>query len=189
MASIEKRSGNWRAKVRQSGSPSLNKTFTKKSDAVRWVAEAERAIRMGIHASKDCILRELLTRYSEEVTPTKKSVDRETIRIGKLKRSWIAGVQISELRPYQITKYRDERLEEVSATTCLKDLSLISHVLNVAVREWGYNLTSNPVSKIRKPTAAKARTRRLEKGEEERLLESCRKSTNHWFFPLVCFLP
>ena len=77
MASIEKRSGNWRAKVRQSGSPSLNKTFTKKSDAVRWAAEAERAIRMGIHASKDCILRELLTRYSEEVTPTKKSADRE----------------------------------------------------------------------------------------------------------------
>ena len=39
MASIEKRSGNWRAKVRKSGSPSLNKTFTKKSDAVRWAAE------------------------------------------------------------------------------------------------------------------------------------------------------
>jgi len=187
MAVIEKRSGNWRAKIRKSGSPSLNKTFLKKSDAVRWAVETERAIQLGSLVSKDCTFRELLQRYADEVSQGKKSVAIERFRIGKLNRSWLADILVSKVRPHHIAKFRDERLKQVSATTCLRDLSLLSHSLNVAMREWGYNLMSNPVSKIRKPIAAKARTRRLEKGEEERLLESCKRSTNHWFFPLVCF--
>ena len=111
----------------------------------------------------------------------------ERFRIGKLNRSWLADILVSKVRPHHIAKFRDERLKQVSATTCLRDLSLLSHALTVAAREWGYNLTSNPVSKIRKPIAAKARTRRLEKGQEERLLASCKRSTNHWLLPLVCF--
>ena len=184
MAVFEKRSGNWRAKIRVSGSPFLNKTFTKKSDAVRWAAETERAVQLGSLVSKDCTVRELLQRYANEVSQGKKSVAVEGLRIRKLNRSWLANILVSEIRPHHIAKFRDERLKQVSATTCLRDLSLLSNALTVAAREWGYNLTSNPVSKIRKPIAAKARTRRLEKGEEERLLESCRKSTNHWFLPL-----
>ena len=90
MAVIEKRSGNWRAKVRKSGSPPLNKTFTKKSDAVRWAAETERAIQLGSLVSKDCTVRELLQRYADEVSSRKKSVDIERLRIRKLTRSWLA---------------------------------------------------------------------------------------------------
>jgi len=46
MATIEKRIGRWRAKVRKSGS-SLSKTFLKKSDALQWAAETERSITLG----------------------------------------------------------------------------------------------------------------------------------------------
>ncbi|PPR28145.1 MAG: hypothetical protein CFH38_00154, partial [Alphaproteobacteria bacterium MarineAlpha10_Bin1] len=186
MAAIEKRSGSWRAKVRKSGS-SLSKTFTKKSDAVMWAAETERAIQLGSFSAKDCTVGELLDRYSKQITPAKKSAHIERFWIKRLSRSWLANIQISKVRPHHIAKYRDERLEEVSANACLKDLNLLSHALNVAAKEWGYNLPSNPVSKVRKPATGKARTRRLEKGEEKLLLESCRRSTNHWLPPLVCF--
>ena len=84
MAVIEKRSSNWRAKIRKSGSPSINKTFTKKSDAVRWAVETERAIQLGPLVSKDCTVRELLQRYADEVSQSKKSVTIERFRIGKL---------------------------------------------------------------------------------------------------------
>ena len=47
MATIEKRNGTWRAKVRKSGS-SLSNTFVKKSDAVQWAAETERSIALGL---------------------------------------------------------------------------------------------------------------------------------------------
>ncbi len=185
MAAIEKRSGNWRAKVRKSGSPPINKTFTKKSDAVMWAAEIERAIQLGSFGAKDCTVGELLDIYSKRITPAKKSAHIERFWIKRLSRSWLANIQTSKVRPHHIAKYRDERLEEVSASACLKDLNLLSHALNVAAKEWNYNLPSNPVSKIRKPTTGKARTRRLEKGEEERLLDGCMRSTNHWLHPLV----
>ncbi len=187
MAVIDKRSGNWRAKVRKSGSPPLNKTFTKKSDAVSWAAETERAIQLGSLVSKDCTVRELLQRYADEVSSRKRSMDIERLRIRKLTRSWLADILISEIRPHHIAKFRDERLKQVSASACLRDLSLLSHAITTATQEWGFNLLVNPVSKVRKPTTGKARTRRLEKNEEECLLESCRGSTNHWLRPLVCF--
>ena len=145
-----------------------------------WTAETERAIQLGSLGAKDCTVGELLDRYSKQITPAKKSAHIERFWIKRLRRSWLANIKISKVRPHHIAKSRNERLEEVSANACLKDLNLLSHALNVAAKEWGHNLTSNPVSKIRKPTTGKARTTRLEKGEEERLLESCRRSTNHW---------
>ena len=148
MASIEKRSGNWRAKVRKSGSSSLNKTFTKKSDAVRWAAETERAIRLGSLASKDCTVRELLQRYADKVSLGKKSVAVERLRIRKLSHSWVADILVSEIRPHHIAKFRDERLKQVSATACLRDLSLLSHAITTATQEWNFNLLVNPVSAI-----------------------------------------
>ncbi len=84
MAVIERRSGDWRVKIRKSGSPSLKKTFTKKSDAVRWATETERAIQLRSLVSKDCTVRELLQRYADEVSQSKKSVTIERFRIGKL---------------------------------------------------------------------------------------------------------
>ena len=170
-----------------SRSPALNKTFTKKSDAVRWAAETERAIRFGSLVSKNCTVRELLQRYADEVSPGKKSVAVERLRIRKLRRSWLADILVSEIRPHHIAKFRDERLKQASAAACLRDLSLLSHAITTATQEWSFNLLVNPVSKIRMPTAAKARTRRLTKGEEERLLAGCRRSNNHWLLPLVCF--
>jgi integrase len=52
--------------------------------------------------------------------------------------------------------------------------------------EWGFNLPSNPVANLRKPPQAKGRSRRLERDEEARLLEACRRSSNPFLAPLVC---
>ena len=189
MPAIEKRSGKWRAKVRKSGS-SLSKTFTKKSDAISWAVEAERSInlRLPLAFHNQCTsLADLLERYARNISPLKKGGAKEACKIAVILKHQVAEIAITDLTPTDIARYRDDRLTRVTTGTVRRELSIISHALNVAMREWSYNLTSNPVSKIRKPTAAKARTRRLEKGEEERLLSSCRRSTNHWFFPLVCF--
>jgi hypothetical protein len=46
-----------------------------------------------------------------------------------------------------------------------RDLGLISHVINVARKEWGVNV-ENPVAMIRRPPGSKGRNRRLS-GDEE----------------------
>ena len=55
----------------------------------------------------------------------------------------------------------------------------------MAQREWGFELPSSPVHNVNKPPVNKPRDRRLGEGEEERLFQICKQSSNHWFLPLV----
>ncbi|MGA3957097.1 site-specific integrase [Ralstonia nicotianae] len=68
-----------------------------------------------------------------------------------------------------MAQWRDKRLKEVSGSTTNRDLNLISHVINVARKEWGVHV-DHPISKIRRPPENRGRTRRLALGEDERLL-------------------
>ena len=97
-------------------------------------------------------------------------------------------MSLSELIPHHITKFREDRLKEVSAGTVLKDLGLLSAVINTGRTEWGLEnaLRTNPVSLISKPKAPRPRDRRLEAGELEKLLAACH-SPNPWFRPVVLF--
>ncbi|MBI06746.1 MAG: integrase [Rhodospirillaceae bacterium] len=186
MATIDKQCGAWRARVRRNGI-SRTKTFTRKSDAADWALETERSIALGLPQGDDSVtLLSILQRYAQEITPLKKSAPQESIRIRRLFKSGVAAVRISDLRPSHIAQFRDQRLKQVSSSTCRLDLCLISHALDTARKEWGYHI-DNPVSDIRKPSLPKGRDRRLEGDEEQRLLDACIRSTNHRLFPLVCF--
>ena len=114
-----------------------------------------------------------------------KGLLRERQRIRVLQRP---GVSLSELKPHHITKFREDRLKEVSAGTVLKDLGLLSAVINTGMTKWGLEnvLRSNPVSLISKPRAPRPRDRRLEAGELERLL-AAGASPNPWFRVVVLF--
>ena len=67
---------------------------------------------------------------------------------------------------------RDIRLQEVSPSSLKRELTILSRVLTIVSRDWGISIPQNPVSMISLPKADKARTRRLETGEKERLLQS-----------------
>jgi integrase len=71
----------------------------------------------------------------------------------------------------EIAKYRDHRLKEVSPASLKRELVILSRVLTLASRDWGIALPQNPVKMITLPRADQARTRRLEAGEEEKLLQ------------------
>ena len=186
MPSISKSHGMWRVRIRLHGLPHVSRVFQSKSDARTWGDKTERAMRLGVLSpDQDCTLGELLERYVREVTPRKKSASRERLRINKLCRNHIASIRLSYLTSTHIAKYRDERLATVSGTTVVKDLMLISHAIKTAQREWGFKLPSNPVDNVNKPSVNKPRDRRLEEGEEKRLLQSCTESSNHWFLSLV----
>jgi integrase len=103
-----------------------------------------------------------------------------------VKRSLLSGVSLRNLKSHHVTRFRDERLKEVSAGTVLKDLGLLSAVINTGRTEWGLEnvLRTNPVSLISKPKAPRPRDRRLEAGELEGLLSACE---NPWFRPVVLF--
>ena len=188
MASIRRRHGNWQAQVRRSGSRALSKTFPTKREAEAWARQAETDAdsKLSGSSSEKTILHtpplgELLERYRTEVTPRKRGASVEEYRIRKLQRHPISNKPADKIGPSDVANYRDERLRSVSGETVRQDLVLISQVFEVARREWQISVPNNPVAEVRKPPAAKPRTRRVSEEEARRLLDLASRTRN----PLV----
>jgi integrase len=117
------------------------------------------------------LLKELLERYEEEVSPLHKSYEVEKYRLKTLQRH-LGDQRVSMLSPALLCKYRDTRLKVVSPASLKRELVILSSVLNTAIKEWGVNLQQNPVSMVSLPKVGRGRDRRLEVGEEEKLLSA-----------------
>ena len=114
---------------------------------------------------------ELLKRYQRQILPSHKGQQVEAYRLKTL-RKHLGALRLIHLTPKEIASYRDLRLKEVSPASLKRELTILSRVLTIASRDWGISIPQNPVSMISLPKADKARTRRLEAGEKERLLQS-----------------
>ena len=87
MAAIEKRSGRsgvrWRVRIRNANCSMLSRTFNYKADAEAWAKETERSLKVGIYNKTPIpkALRNLLTRYINEVSITKRGYKEERLRL------------------------------------------------------------------------------------------------------------
>lgn len=203
MATIRKRGKRYHAQVRLSTAPPLTKSFSTLTDAKAWAAIAESEIQRGLfvdrsEAQKNSV-GDLFARYAREVSPLKKGSATEATRLLALQRDPLARYKAGAVTGRTIAEFRDRRLQKVSGSTVNRDLGLISHVFTIAMREWGVALPANPVAMVRRPKTARARVRRLNPGEEERLLAALEPTPraaggrfaeggrNEWMRPLVLF--
>jgi len=175
MASIRKRGPyQWQVKIRRNGYPVQSKTFETEDDAKKWSRLIESEMDRGVFCSQaeaeKTTLDEALERYLREITPAKKGAKQEKSRINILRQSMLAPRYLASIRGTDVAKYRDERLEIRSPITVNNELIVLSHLFTVARKEWGLEGLRNPVSDIRKPKQPAGRDRRLQAGEEERLM-------------------
>lgn len=181
MATIrQQKNTRWQAIIRRRGFKMLTKTFSTQEHALMWARYIESEIDRGIFVDRSEAERtsmgELFDRYEREITPHKKSAGRERNRLKLLKKTY-ANFTASSIQRQHIAAFRDQRISEgISGATVIKELNLLSHVIDTAIREWGFPLQSNPAKLIRKPKPAKSRERRLSINEEEVLLACCRCS-------------
>jgi len=185
MASITKApSGAWKAIIRRTGTPTVAKTFRTKRDAENWARVTEDEIIRGIYISRShserTTIKKALERYLKEVTPTKKPSTQKSEKYrAQILFKRLGKYSLATLSAKHLAKFRDERLEEgKSPSTVRLELALLGHLFTVAIKEWGMGIVYNPMANIRKPTPAKGRDRRLEFGEEERLLAACNAHSN-----------
>ena len=199
MASFRKRAGRWQARVHQSGQSAVVKTFASKDDAQRWARAVERELDLGIYTprteAEGTTVAELVARYISEVVPSMKGADSESYRLRNIVRL-LGRIKVSALTPTAMASYRDKRLKLVRGSTVLRELNSFSGILTHASKEWAMGIT-NPVAGIRKPAASRGRTRRLDDGEELKLMAAleCRGrnlrgqlaggTRNHWIKPVV----
>ncbi len=182
MASIRKRGPyQWEARIRRKGWPIQCKTFERKQDAEEWARDIESEIDRGIFScrkeAENTTLTEALDRYAREVTPHKKGAQQELARIARWKQQPLSQAFLATIRGADLAKYRDDRLSEgKSSNTVRLELAVISHLFNIARKEWGMESLSNPAQNIRMPSNSRPRDRRLVDDEEERLRHACRES-------------
>jgi integrase len=190
MATIRALRGRWQAMVRRKGMAPRAKSFDKKNVAERWARELEVELdRCGAlpdtRVAESMTLNQLLTRYRDEVSPKKRSGASEANRINGILRRPICYRTLTLLSSQDVATYRDERLKEAAPATVIRELTLLSHALDTAQKEWGIYLPRNPVKMVRRPTRPNGRTRRLALGEEGRLLEAAGESRNAFMHPII----
>ncbi|WP_028232679.1 site-specific integrase [Paraburkholderia mimosarum] len=166
MPTIRKRGQyQWEAQVRRRGYPAQSKTFTTKAEAEAWANMIESEMSRGVWVSRSeaetTTLYEALSRYEEEISLAKKGSAQESSVIKTYKAVDLAKRPLSTIRSADVAKLRDVWLKEYKPATVLRRLAVLSHVFNVARKEWGMESLSNPVELVRKPQPNNARTRRI----------------------------
>ncbi|WP_027776725.1 site-specific integrase [Paraburkholderia caledonica] len=166
MPTIRKRGQyQWEAQVRRRGYPAQSKTFTTKAEAEAWANMIESEMSRGIWVSRSeaeaTTLYEALKRYEEEVSQSKKGAAQESSVLKACKSVELARRPLATVRSADVAKLRDEWLKDYKPATVLRRLAVLSHVFNIARKEWGMESLSNPVELVRKPQPNNARTRRI----------------------------
>ncbi len=177
MATFRKRSGSWQALVKKKGFGQIGRTFDTKAEAEAWAKITEAEMVRGVYFSRkeaeSTTLSEALDRYEREISSIKKGHLQEKKRIRSWKSHPLAKRFLSTVQGKDIAAWRDARIKSgSSANTVRLDLAVISHLFEIARKEWGMEGLHNPVKAIRMPSPPAGRDRRLGPGELERLLES-----------------
>lgn len=175
MATYRKRGRSWRVEVARQG-VRLSATFDTKIEAQGWAARTESEILIGKRTSEGVhhqTVAAAFKRYADTISPTHQGERWERIRLNAFARSMgqLIDLPIAEVTPEHIADWRDRRLKEVSASSVLRELSLLSAVFTVARQEWRW-LTENPCRDVKRPSAPAHRDRRISADEIQAILEA-----------------
>ncbi len=156
MASIITHGKKWRAHLHVAGRRE-SRTFRTRREANAWASEREKELHQeaGKPPDERVTLRNLLERYRDEVTPSKRGSAKESIRLTAMARM-LPDLPLSEVTPETIKEHRDKRLKQVKPNSVLRELGSLSAVFEHAIIEWRL-MTVNPVRMIRKPQRGKHR--------------------------------
>lgn len=179
MATITKRGDyQYQAIIRRKGYPSQTRTFESRQDAQTWIRSVESQMDDNIFRDRRELrkqtLHEVLERYVTTITPTKRGQVQERNRVRQLQRHPIAQRSMDSLLAKDFAAYRDERLTKVGSTSVRLELALLSHLYTIAIKEWSLPLT-HELKNVLKPAASEGRDRRLQGGEEDRLLAAIQR--------------
>lgn len=181
MASFERKpNGKIKAIIRmqvRDGGPK-SKTFSSMPRAKLWAAQREAELSdIAEGQIPKHTLGEAFERYKVEVSPGKRGGRWEQIRLATLQRSFPSTALLSNTTPAQLALWRDQRLQEVSAGTVLRELGLLSAVFQRCVREWQW-MRENPVKAIAKPTSPPHRDKLLTPREIRKVLQQTGRNTD-----------
>ena len=148
-------------------------TLPTKREAIEWAArrKTELLAMASGRVGEVKTLADALDRYGREVSPLKRGELKEVVRLNAFPRQPLfpSRVLLNDLTPAHLADWRDARLKVNSRGSVLRDMVLLSHVLEVARREWRW-LVENPMRDVRKPAEPDHRERIIQPAEVRAML-------------------
>ena len=196
MAYILRRKGkkkvSYRAQVRRQGFKTIHKTFESKTDAKKWARAMERKYDLGdfsdYNEANKLTLGDLFKRFiSEGKHKKRKSWKMYVWRTNILLSDTISDTNLLRLSSKHLAEFKERKLKEVGPSTFNKYLSLISVVIETAIKDWGIYMPLNPTRNVGREKESNPRDRVLENNEHERLLKACSISDNRYLLPMFEF--
>lgn len=176
MATIERRGERWRVQIRKAGYPAVNRTFSRKADAIAFARETEISMERGAYlagrGADTMTVRDACLRYIDKEARRERGSKQKINRLKQLSRQPWSRYALTKLPAVVLVDWRDERLETVTARTVTNDLNALSKVYKIARTEWGFRGLYNPLTDVRRPVGGQPRDRRLAAGEYERLRDA-----------------
>ena len=105
MATFRKRGNRWHVQIRRKDHPFLTRSFDRRIDADHWVRRTERQIDVGEllvcdpTILKQTKLRDILSRYAETISRTKRGCEPEQYRLNAISQNWIGETTLDKLTP------------------------------------------------------------------------------------------
>jgi integrase len=181
MATVVKRQGKWFVQIRKKGYRAIYKTFLNKANATKWAKETEilmdKKVFEDYSDAETTTLGDLIRKYRDVKTPTKKGVREETYKLNFILRNDIAKINCLELRKHHIYKFKDEISEGRKPETINKYIHYIYTVWEYAREYLEISLPpTNPCKDVKKEKVKNTIERILTKQEYYDLLKHAKRS-------------
>ncbi len=152
---ISQRGAYWRAEVRKRGHKPIYRTFDTRQQAQQWAERMEAEITVGIYVDRTeaerTTLHDALDRYLREVVRGKRYPEQERTRIARWQKHDLAWRTLASLRGADFAKHRDARQADGRAENTIRlELQIVSHVFDIARKEWGFETLTNPLKNTRR---------------------------------------
>lgn len=148
MAYIRKIPSGYRAEVQRDGQRA-SKVFPTKREAQAWAMSAESNIK-ALRTASAKTFGNAADRYSREVSANKKGRKWEDARLLVAVAHFGEHTHLKDIDAPEVSAWRDKRLQTVSASTVVRESTLLKHLFHVARDEWRW-IDHDPFRGVRMP--------------------------------------
>ncbi|QWD34642.1 site-specific integrase [Polynucleobacter paneuropaeus] len=179
MASIQKRNGSYRARIKRIGQSTISRTFYSRLEAVAWVKETQAMVNLGLFeqpAQKRSLVtfEEAAVCYRDTHTIHKKIARSETYRLQILINRW-GHLNVEQVDKSAVLELRDDLLGLGRAGDTINHyFNTLSKLFQMLNDEWDLKLP-NPIKGIKRMPPRPGRSKRVIGPVESQLLASCEK--------------
>lgn len=203
MAVIKQRGASWIAQVfcknRATGELHREaKSFETRQQADDWAqaleADLKRARHNDMRSLDSVILKDLIQKYIDEVSPTKGGGKQEIVRLNKWLSHPLANRPAYKCLPVDFANHISKRRKDISKRggpvaeqTIKHEIIVISNVFEAARTDWGHRNLENPIKDITKPGSSGTREVRIEPEVWPKLADELRKCRNKQYVIIAEF--